>query len=229
MPFDENLKNSPPPRTTCIFFNMRFLLDITTCTVPGSSCIIVLSLGHNKSLDNALWLVVAVCSYLNLGPQAKKLPLRWTICSRICTSQVGKQEEEEEHNWWWWERMVRPTSSTNGWWVMSSPPGGFFLNFFFCMQVTRRRRRGGRRVVGCNYFCLSLRVAWMKIQICNNDTCIFCFSFGFCFRRKVSFLSLYILHRIILWFMNFHFYCSWKNDEPDFQGSRKISIFLYVL
>jgi len=30
------------------------LLHFTTCTVPGSSCIKVLSLGHNKSLDNAL-------------------------------------------------------------------------------------------------------------------------------------------------------------------------------
>ena len=118
----------------------------TTCTVPGSSCIIVLSLGHNKSLDNALWLVVAVCSYLNLGPQAKEA-FRWVgLCSRICTSQVGKQEEE--HHWWWWERMVRPTSSTNGWWVMSSP-AFFFLNFCFCMQVMIRRRRSGRRVV-CN-------------------------------------------------------------------------------
>ena len=144
----------------------------------------------NKSLDNALWLVVAVCSYLNLGPQAKEA-FRWVgLCSRICTSQVGKREEE--HHWWWWERMVRPTSSTNGWWVMSSP--AFFLNFCFCMQVVRRRRGGRRRVVvGGKYICLSsLRVAWMEIQICN-DTCIFCFSFGFRFRWKVSFLSLYIL------------------------------------
>jgi len=126
------------------------LLVVTTCTVPGSSCIKVLSLGHNKSLDNALWLVVAVCSYLNLGPQAKEA-FRWVgLCSRICTSQVGKQEEE--HHWWWWERMVRPTSSTNGWWVMSSP-AFFFLNFCFCMQQVMIRRRRSGRVVVCN-FCL---------------------------------------------------------------------------
>ena len=73
-------------------------------------------------------------------------------CSRICTSQVGKQEEE--HHWWWWERMVRPTSSTNGWWVMSSP-AFFFLNFCFCMQVMIRRRRGRRVVCNCCLFVIA--------------------------------------------------------------------------